>query len=163
MAAITAKQGDTKAAYQRYCDFFDAAENFDDDRPPPGCINTAFTEGGLELAEFKELKTPLIVQKAVLQQKLAKTEQGTISPIEPIKKLILQANQAEKWMFENDWLKRKSFLQKVGLNRQIRSQTLTVTFKKRWNSLSQTTVAARCAASESERNSIWWSRGESNP
>jgi hypothetical protein len=29
-------------------------------------LNTALTEGGLELAEFKELKNPLIVQKAVL-------------------------------------------------------------------------------------------------
>ena len=30
-------------------------------------LNTAFTEGGLELQEFKELKNPLIVQKAVLE------------------------------------------------------------------------------------------------
>jgi hypothetical protein len=40
-------------------------------------LNIAFTEGGIELAEFKELKNPLIVQKAVLEQPLAKVEKGT--------------------------------------------------------------------------------------
>jgi hypothetical protein len=62
-------------------------------------LNTAFTEGGLELAEFKELKNPLIVQKAVLEQQLAKTERGEVSPIEPLKNLVLEANQAEKWVW----------------------------------------------------------------
>ena len=127
-------------------------------------LNTAFTEGGLELAEFKELKNPLIVQKAVLEQQLAKAERGQASPIEPLKNLILEANQAQKWVLENNWLEMKSFLQKVGLNRHIRSQTLTVSFKKHWCSLAETTVAAqRASPSESERNSIWWRRRELNP
>ena len=126
-------------------------------------LNTAFTEGGLELAEFKDLKNPLIVQKAVLEQQLAKTEKAEASPIEPLKNLILEANQAQKWVLENNWLEMKSFLQKVGLNRQIRSQTLTVSFKKHWISLAETTVAAQRAASESELNSIWWTRRELNP
>ena len=126
-------------------------------------LNTAFTEGGLELSEFKELKNPLIVQKAVLEQQLVKAEKGEASPIELLKKLILEANQAQKWVFQNNWLEMKSFLQKVGLNRQIRTQTLTVSFKKHWCSLAETTVAAQRAASESERNSIWWRRRELNP
>ena len=126
-------------------------------------LNTAFTEGGLELSEFKELKNPLIVQKAVLEQQLAKAEKGEASPIEPLKNLVLEANQAQKWVFENNWLEMKSFLQKVGLNRLVRSQTLTVSFKNPWNSLAETTVAAQRAASESERNSIWWRRRELNP
>jgi hypothetical protein len=37
-------------------------------------LNIAFTESGIELAEFKELKNPLIVQKAVLEQQLVKAE-----------------------------------------------------------------------------------------
>jgi len=106
------------------------------------------------------LKNPLIVQKAVLEQQMAKAEKGEASPIEPLKNLILEANQAQKWGFENNFLEMKSFLQKVGLNRQIRSQTLTVSFKKHWCSLAKTTVAANQAASESERNSIWWRRRE---
>ena len=123
-------------------------------------LNTAFTEGGLELAEFKELKNPLIVQKAVLEQQMAKADKGEASPIEPLKKLIFEANQAHKWGLENNWLEMKSFLQNVGLNRQIRSQTLTVSFKKHWCSLAKTTVAANRAASESECKSVWWRRRE---
>ena len=38
-----------------------------------GRLNTAFTEGGIELAEFKELKNPLILPRADLKQTLAKT------------------------------------------------------------------------------------------
>jgi hypothetical protein len=119
-------------------------------------LNTAFTEGGLELGEFKELKNPLIIQKAVLEQQLIKIGKGKASPIEPLKNLILEANQAQKWVFENNFLEMKSFLQKVGLNREIRSQTLTVTFKKPFDLLAQTTVAANCAASAAESNSKWW-------
>ena len=89
----------------------------------------AFTEAGIELAEFKELKNPLIVQKTVLEQQLAKVEKGEASPIEPLKNFILEANQAQKWLFSNNWLEMKSFLQNIGLNREIRSQTLTVSFK----------------------------------
>ena len=47
---------------------------------------------------------------------MAKAEKGGASPIEPLKNLILEANQAEKWVFNNDWLKMKSFLQNIGLN-----------------------------------------------
>ena len=83
---------------------------------------------------------------------MAKAERGEGSPIEPLKNLILEANQAQKWVSEDNWLEMKSFLQQVGLNRLIRSQTLTVSFKKHWCSLAETTVAAQRAASESERS-----------
>ena len=123
-------------------------------------LNTAFTEGGLELQEFKELKNPLIVHKAVLEQQLTKVEKGEASTIEPLKNLILEANQAHTWLFQNNVLEMKSFLQKVGLNHVFYSQTLTVSFKKHWSSLAETTVAAHRATSESERNSKWWRRWE---
>jgi hypothetical protein len=77
--------------------------------------------------------------------------------------VILEANQAEKWVFESNWLEMKSFLQKVGLNRTFCSQTLTVSFKKHWISLAETTVAAHRAATDSERCSLWWRRRELNP
>lgn len=75
-------------------------------------LNTAFTEGGLELPEFRGLKNPLIVQKTDLEERLAKVKQGNVSPIEPLKNLVIEANQAEKWVLENNWLEMKSFLQK---------------------------------------------------
>jgi hypothetical protein len=119
-------------------------------------LNTAFTEGGLELSEFKELKNPLIVQKAVLEQQLAKVEKGEGSRLEPLKNWVLEANQAAKWALDNNWLEMKSFLQKVGSNRLFHSPTLTVSFKKHWFSLAKNSVAANSAASESERSSLWW-------
>ena len=77
---------------------------------------TAFTEGVLELDEFKELKNPLIGQKAALDNELMKVEKGDVSTVEPLKKMILEANRAQKWVLSDNWLEMKSFLQKVGLN-----------------------------------------------
>ena len=82
--------------------------------------------------------------------------------IEPLKNLVLQANQTEEWVSCDNWSEMKSFLQKAGLNRLVRSQTLTVSFKKPWNFLAENTVAAQRATTESERNLEWWSRQESN-
>ena len=93
---------------------------------------------------------------------LAKTEKGKVSSIELLKNFILEANEAQKAVISDNWLEMKSFLQKVGLNREIRSQTLTVSFKKHWCSLAETTVAAQNAASESERCSKWWTLRELN-
>ncbi len=123
-------------------------------------LNNAFTDGSIDLAEFKELKNPMVVQKTILEQNLAKTKRADASPIEPLKNHILEANMPQKWVSEDNWLEMKSFLQKVGLNRHFRSQTLTVTFKKPFDSLAETTVAASRATSESERSLIWWRRRE---
>ena len=96
-------------------------------------------------------------------QQLAKVEKGEASPIEPLKKLVLEANQAEKWVFQNNWLEMKSFLQKVGLNHQLRAQTLTVSFNKHWIPLAETVVAVRDLPDEKSRCSRWWRRRELNP
>ncbi len=126
-------------------------------------LNTAFVEGGLELAEFKELKNPLVEQKVNFETKLTALEQGTVNRLEFLKSWIFEANQAEKWAFEENWLEMKSFLKKAGSNRQLRAQTLTATFKKPWIYLAETRVAVRSTPDISEQNSKWWSRGDSNP
>ena len=126
-------------------------------------LNTAFIEGGIEIQEFKELKNPLIVQKTVLEQKLVEVERGKASPIELLKNFVLEANQAEKWISEENWSEMKAYLQKVRLNSFFRSQTLTVTFKKPWISLAETNLTARSARDFSNPNSRWWRRWELNP
>ncbi|HWD20821.1 MAG TPA: recombinase family protein [Verrucomicrobiae bacterium] len=126
-------------------------------------LNTAFTEGGIELAEFKELKNPLVAQKAGLEQKLAQAAGGGASRLELLKDWVLEANSGEKMIQEDDLPEMKSFLQKVGSNRLVRSQTLTVSFIKPWDLLAKTTVAAHAASSDSERSSGWWRRRELNP
>jgi len=60
-----------------------------------------------------------------------------------LKNWILLANKAEKWVSDENWLEMKSFLKKVGSNRLLRAQTLTVSFKKPWNLLAETVIAVR--------------------
>ena len=117
----------------------------------------------MEIQEFKELKNPLIGRKAALDQELIKAERGEASPIEPLKTFICEANQAEKWVSDENWVEMKSFLQKVGLNRLLRAQTLTVSFAKPFNSLAETNLAVREIQSVSEQCSRWWRRRELNP
>ena len=113
--------------------------------------------------QYKDLLDTLEFDREALNgddpelKELAKAEKGGASRLEPLKNLVLEANQAGKWVLENNWLEMKSFLQKVGSNRLVRSQTLTVSFNKPLIPLALHTVAAQHAASESERSSIWWS------
>ena len=126
-------------------------------------IDNGFTEGSIDIAEFKELKNPLVIQKTYLEQQIVALEESKLKRLEPLRKWVLEANEAQNGVISDDWLKMKSFLQKNGSNRFLRAQTLTVSFKKPFALLAKTTVAAQRAASESERNSIWWRRRELNP
>ena len=110
----------------------------------------------VDLQEFKEIKNPLVARKVVLEQHIARLEQGEPYLLEPVKNWISQANQLEKWLSEGNWSEMKAFLQKVGLNRFFRSQTLTVTFKTPWISLAETNLAVRSTADISEQNLKWW-------
>jgi site-specific DNA recombinase len=126
-------------------------------------INNAFADGSLSLEEFKEMKNPLVPQKVELERKLVALEAAKTNRLELLRNWVLHANQAGKWAFEENWVEMKSFLKKVGSNRLLRSQTVTVEFKKPWDSLAETTVAVRGTDDISERFAKWWSRGESNP
>jgi hypothetical protein len=90
-------------------------------------------------------------------------ERSKLNRLEPLRNWILEANMAEKAVSSDNWLKMKSFLKENGSNRLLRAQTLTVSFKKPFDLLAETTVAAQLAASDSERYSRWWRRRELNP
>ena len=126
-------------------------------------ITKGVAEGSLDIHEFKELKNPLVPRKAGLEQQIVALEKSKTNRLEPLRNLILAANQAQQWVSEDNWLEMKSFLGRVGSNRLLRAQTLTVSFKKPWNCLAETTVSARSATDVSQQSSNWWSRGESNP
>jgi site-specific DNA recombinase len=127
-----------------------------------GRINAGFTDGSLDIAEFKELKNPLIAIKADLEQKIVDLERSKGNRLEPLKNLIFEANQAQKWVSENNWIEMKSFLKRSGSNRFLRAQTLTVAFTKPFDSLAKTTVAVSGTSDFSTRSSKWWSQGGSN-
>jgi hypothetical protein len=52
-------------------------------------INGAFTEGALEVQEFKELKNPLVPLKADLEQQIVALERSKLNRLEPLRKLAL--------------------------------------------------------------------------
>ena len=126
-------------------------------------LNNGFADGSLELAEFKELKNPLVPQKAALEEKLIALERSKTNRLEPLRKWIIEANEAETWASENNWLKMKDYLRKVGSNRLLSAETVTVSFTKPASLLAETTVAVRSTTDVSTKSFLWWSRGESNP
>ena len=126
-------------------------------------INNAFAEGNLDVDEFKELKNPLIPQKVEIEQKIVRLAKGKHDRLEPLRNWITEANEANQWVVEENWLKMKPFLQRVGSNRLLRAQTLTVSWKSTWGNLAKTTLAVRGAGSESAKSSMMWRRGELNP
>jgi hypothetical protein len=127
-----------------------------------GRINAGFTDGSLDIVEFKELKNPLVSIKTDLEQKIINLERNKGNRLEPLKNLIFEANQAQKWVSETNWLEMKSFLKRSGSNRFLRAQTLTVAFKIPLNSLAETTVAVRSTSDISEQSSLWWSLADLN-
>jgi site-specific DNA recombinase len=106
-------------------------------------INDAFANGSLELDEFREVKNPLIPQKIELERQIAVLGDTKVSRLEPMREWILEANTGAKQLSEENWPEMKNFLKKVGSNRLLRAQTLTVSFKEPWNLLSKTISAAR--------------------
>jgi site-specific DNA recombinase len=126
-------------------------------------LNTGFADGVIEVQEFKDIKNPLVVKKREIEEKITILEKTQATRLEPLKNWVLEANQAQKWASEENWMEMKSFLEKVGSNRLLRAQTLTVSFKKPWNLLAETVVAARSTEPVSATNSKWWRRRELNP
>ena len=126
-------------------------------------INNGFADGSLDIQEFKEMKNPLVLRKVELEQRLTALEKRKLNRLEPVRNWVFEANQAEKWVSEENWLEMKSFLKKVGSNRLLRAQTLTVFFKTPWKFLAETTLAARSAADVFSQNAKWWRRWELNP
>jgi site-specific DNA recombinase len=118
-------------------------------------INTAFTEGTLNIDEFKELKNPLVPKRLEIEQQIIALQTGKADRLEPLRNWISEANEAKEWVSNNNLLKMKSFLLRAGSNRLLRAKTLRVSFKKPWNFLAETNLAVRCTNSFSERNSLW--------
>jgi hypothetical protein len=123
----------------------------------------AFTEGAIEIQEFKELKNPLVPQKTEIGQQIAALEQRKRNRLEPLRNWVLEANQAQNWAFSENWSEMKSFLEKVGSNRILRAETLTVSFKKPFHLSAETTLAVRSTNDISAANLKWWRRRELNP
>ncbi len=120
-------------------------------------INAAFTDGTLNIDEFKEIKNPLVPKRLEIEQKIIELETSRSDRLEPLRNWISEANQVRNSVSENNLLKMKSFLIKVGSNRLLRAKTLRISLIKPWNFLAETNLAARTAGTISERTSLMWS------
>ena len=110
----------------------------------------------MDISEFKEMKNPLVPKKVELEAQIANLEKTKANRVEPVRKWILEANSLGKLVSEENFGEMKSFLQKVGLNRIFRDQTLTVSFIKPWDSLALTNIAVHSTADFSEQSLKWW-------
>ena len=119
-------------------------------------LNNAFADGSLEIDEFKELKNPLVPIKTGMEEKLVELERSKLNRLEPLKSFVFEANQAQKRVKEENWEEMRAYLKKNGLNRSLRAQTLTVSFKKPFDSLAQTNLAVRRTNDVSQQCSKWW-------
>jgi DNA invertase Pin-like site-specific DNA recombinase len=119
-------------------------------------INNGFTEGSIDIDEFKELKNPLVPKKVELEQQIIGLEKSKGNRLEPLRKWVLRANALETAVSSNDWLEMKSFLHSVGSNRLLRAQTLTVSFKKPFDLLAETNLAVRSTHDVFSQSSLWW-------
>ena len=68
-----------------------------------------------------------------------------------MRNFIFEANQAQKWVNEENWQEMKGYLKNVGSNRLLRAQTLTVTFKKPSSLLTETVLAVQRTTDVSEQ------------
>ena len=109
------------------------------------------------------MKNPLVSYKTGLEQQIVVLETSKANRLEPLRNFIFEANQASKWVKEENWMEMKSFLKKCGSNRRLRTQTVTVTFKKPASLLAETVLAVQRTTVDSERCSRWWRRRELNP
>jgi len=125
-------------------------------------INSGFAEGSLDVQEFKELKNPLVPFKTGLEQQLVELERSKMNRLEPLRNFIFEANQAQKWVKEENWQEMKRYLKKRGSNRLLRAQTLTVSFKKPASLLAETVLDVQRTSELSSQSSKWWSWAELN-
>jgi hypothetical protein len=82
--------------------------------------------------------------------------------LEPLRNWILEANHGEKLLSSENFGEMKTFLQKVGLNRVFRDQTLTISFIKPWDSMAETTAGILGDNEFTHVSEKWWRWRELN-
>jgi site-specific DNA recombinase len=126
-------------------------------------INGAFADGSFELAEFREIKNPLIARKVELEAKITAVSKRDPNRLEPLRNWISEANALENTVFSENWLEMKKFLQKVGSNRVLHGQKLTVSFVNPWKSMAEFRSGSGENNGFAHASERWWRRGELNP
>ena len=125
-------------------------------------INAAFADGSLDIAEFRELKNPLVPKKVELEGQTIVWERTKTNRLEPLRNWISEANSLGRSVSEENWPEMTSFLRKVGSNRLLRDQSLTVSFVNPWQALAETNLAVRDTNDLPAQCANWWALLDSN-
>ena len=126
-------------------------------------LTDAYLEGIFELAEFQQKKNALMSEKKTLEEKLSDFERKGNHWLELTRNWIIEANQAKNIALQENFSEMKNFLKKIGLNRQISQQKLSIDFKKPFDLLARLPAEARAEGEGEATNSIWWTQRESHP
>ena len=119
-------------------------------------LTDAYLDGVFELAEFQQKKNALTSEKKTLEEKLSDFERKGNHWLELTRNWIIEANQAKNLALQENFSEMKNFLKKIGLNRQISQQKLSIDFKKPFDFLANVPAEARGEAPSEATNSIWW-------
>ncbi len=95
-------------------------------------------------------------KKKTLEEKLSDFERKGNHWLELTRNWIIEANQAKNLALQENFSEMKNFL-KIGSNRQISQQKLSIGFKKPFDFLANLPAEARGETPSEATNSIWWS------
>jgi len=95
-------------------------------------------------------------KKKTLEEKLSNFERKGNQWLELTRNWVIEANQAQNLALREDHVGMKNFLKKIGLNRQITGQKLSMNFRKPWSNLENAPISARSAERNSTSNSLGW-------
>ena len=114
-----------------------------------------------------------MAEKKTKEEKLSDFERKGNHWLELTRNWILEANQAKNLALQDNFSSPKNYLKKIGSNRRLAAERLEIDFKKPFDLLAKLPAEARgeapsdlsaCGNAQAEAtNSLWWTRGESNP
>ena len=112
----------------------------------------AFLDGSVEKEIYLIKKDELIKTKTDLLQRKSDLARMGNNWIEPLRNWIISAHHAKKLAFSNDFDEIKSFVEKIGTNRQLLDKKVSWNLLEPWRILAENLSKEREPANAGERN-----------
>ena len=116
--------------------------------------------------EYRPKKETLLKEKASLREKITALEQGAVKRFEPAIRFVKSLTQGHLESSESTSEQNRDRLKKVGSNLLLANGTLSVSFKNRWEIVSEWNSSLRSSEKTSEQNPVhskWRRERDSNP
>ncbi len=118
----------------------------------------AHLEGVISKAEYVAKKQKILNEKVEISEKLRDFERKGNHWLEPAKRFILVAKQAEIIALQENFSEKKNFLKKIGSNRILRERKVSVLAEMPWKILVNLPAEARSAEAAITQHTIWLRR-----